>query len=87
MGATVPINEKIESLEDVIRYIYHHEGRIDQLWEMQMKLNNHNGRRLDAITARVTAAEKRMILFAFGAAAAGSAAPDVIQRLLALLGG
>jgi len=80
----VPIHGKIESLDDAIRWIYEHDGRIDTLWEAQLKVNEQNTKRLDAITKRLTACEKRIVWLCAGAAGSGAALPQIVQWLISL---
>lgn len=67
--------EKIETLEDVRLWIADHDGRIDQLWQQQHRIN-------DRTESRVSALERRVIFWAGAAAAAGSILGPLLGRLV-----
>lgn len=78
----MPINRKLETVEDVILWVAEHDGRIDAYWEAQHKLNDENADRFIDDESRLTSVEKRVVWFSGFAAAVGSVIGALITALL-----
>lgn len=63
--------DKIETLENVQHWIYDHDARIDAWWEEQHRRNRSVDDRLDGITKRLSALERRIMWFCGAASAIG----------------
>jgi len=55
--------QRIETTEDIINWIFEHDGRIDAYWENQHKWNSKVDDNFKEYDKRMSSVEKRMIMF------------------------
>ena len=65
----------LETLDDVIRWAYHHDGQINAWWGAQFVLN-------EKLSTRVASLERRVYLMAGAGGLLGSAGATVIQAVV-----
>jgi len=74
--------ERIETLEDVVHWIYDHDGRIDAWWEAQHKWNGKAEKEMRSIADRLSSVEKRVASFAGIAATLGALLGSWLSRVV-----
>ncbi len=74
--------ERIDTIEDVKTWIADHDGRIDAYWDAQHALNERTTDTLEALTHRLGALEKKVVMFAGIAAGAGGLLGTFIRSFL-----
>lgn len=72
---------KVEKIEDILAWIQDHDGRIDAWWEAQHRTNERMESRLDGLSRRMTAVEKKIMWITGAAAAIGSFAAPIVTKL------
>lgn len=73
--------EMPRNLEEILLWVAHHDGRINAKWEHQEKLNSELFKKLQVVTERVSALERRVVALCCLAAAGGSVLGQQISNL------
>ena len=71
---------RVQSLEDVIVWVIDHDSRIDVWWEQQHVWNARMEQKMDRISLRLTALEKRVMWLSGAAAAIGALIGNLLGR-------
>ena len=69
-------------MEGVKAWIYDHDARNQAYWQAQAAANIRYETRLDALSVRLTALERRVVWIAAGASATGGAVGQLFPSLL-----
>jgi len=79
--APPPTPPELKNLEDVIHYIYHHEGQIQAWWAQQFQLNSAQKSINEAQASRIASLERRLWLITGAAAGIGALLGTSLPRL------
>jgi len=72
----------LETLEDAIRWVYNHDGKVNELWRQQHETNVKVESKLTAFSIRLGAVEQRIMWVTGVAATFGSIVGAFAVKLL-----